>query len=116
MPTFSDYAIQHPEPEELDPRMIRPAASVRYTTESDFMIVKGRSVRKYGGDQYRRLCAELCKQKEYRGQGFSWGDAYITDCMKKKTEGCGSGMTWRKVGTNHHLTLAVEQLANLPGL
>src|SRR5262249_38688185 len=33
VPTFSDYGISHPEPSEVDPRVMRASASVRYTTE-----------------------------------------------------------------------------------
>lgn len=115
VPTFADYGIQHPEPEERDPRMIRVSANVRYTAEDEWLILKARNIKKYGSEQYAQLCAVLRKDPVYRGAAFCWGDNYINECAKRKVP-FGNPMVWRKVGTNHHLTLVAEQLASLPGL
>jgi T4 beta protein len=109
---FGDYAIAHPEPKELDPRTMRMSASIRYTTPIDWLVVKGRNVRQYGFDQYFDLCKTLLQRPEYMGKDFSWGDNYISECAAGKT-GPGNATTWRKVGTNHHLTLAAQEAANL---
>lgn len=108
---FGDYAIAHPIPKELDPRIMLMSASIRYTTHQHWLIAKGRNVRQYGFEQYFELCKELVGRPEYRGQDFSWGDRYISDCAADIT-GPGNATTWRKVGTNHHLTLVARQLAN----
>lgn len=108
---FGDYAIAHPVPKEIDPRTMRMSASIRYTAEENWLIVKGRNVRQYGFDQYFELCKELIKRQEYLGKEFSWGDAYIADCASGKT-GPGNATTWRKVGTNHHLTIVVREIAS----
>ncbi len=109
---FGDYAITHPVPKELDPRTMRMSASIRYTTRDNWLVVKGRNVRQYGFDQYFELCKELVQRPEYEGRDFSWGDRYISDCAEGMT-GPGNATTWRKVGTNHHLTLVRRELANL---
>ncbi|MGA8150328.1 MAG: beta family protein [Terriglobales bacterium] len=107
---FGDYAISHPVIKELDPRVMLMSASIRYTTPDHWLIVKGRNVRHYGFDQYFELCQVLVKRNEYCGSDFSWGDRYIADCAEG-IQGPGNATTWRKVGTNHHLTLVVRELA-----
>lgn len=109
---FGDYAIAHPIPKELDPRIMQMSASIRYTTPDDWLVIKGRNVRQYGFDQYFELCKELIERPEYCGREFSWGDRYIDDCANGMT-GPGNATTWRKVGTNHHLTLVIQELARM---
>lgn len=112
---FGDYAIAHPVPRELDPRIMQMSASIRYTTPGDWLVVKGRNVRQYGFDQYFELCKTLIGRPEYSGRDFSWADRYIDDCANGMT-GPGNATTWRKVGTNHHITLVTRELAKLrPG-
>ncbi|HZP34358.1 MAG TPA: beta family protein [Candidatus Acidoferrales bacterium] len=108
---FGDYAISHPEPTELDPRTMRMSASIRYTTQENWLVVKGRNVRQYGFDQYFDLCKALIKRAEFFGENYSWGDQYIALCAVGQT-GPGNATTWRKVGTNHHLTVIVRQIAS----
>jgi len=108
---FGDYAIAHPVPRELDPRVMLMSASIRYTTPTNWLILKGRNVRQYGFEQYFDLCKELVDRPEYNGPDFSWGDLYISDCAAE-VQGPGNATTWRKVGTNHHITLVAKQLAN----
>ena len=108
---FGDYAISHPEPRELDPRVMRMSASIRYTAPDSWLIVKGRNVSQYGFEQYFDLCRALVQRPEYRGQEFSWGDSYIWDCAEQ-AKGPGNATTWRKVGVNHHITLVARQLTS----
>jgi hypothetical protein len=109
---FGDYAIAHPVPTELDPRTMRMSASIRYTTPENWLIVKGRNVRQYGFDQYFELCRTLVRLPEYSGEAFSWGDGFIARCARGAA-GPGNATTWRKVGTNHHLTLVARALATV---
>jgi T4 beta protein len=115
LPAFGDYAIQNPDLEEIDPRMMHPAASIRYTADDKWLIVRGRSTQKYGTVQYRTLCADLMKRKQYGGEKHCRGDAYIKQCASGMgTKGAGSLAIWRRVGTVHHLTKATEMIAKLP--
>jgi hypothetical protein len=107
---FGDYAVSHPAPTELDPRTMRMSASIRYTTPNDWLVLKGRNVRQYGFDQYFELARELVGLPEFSGEGFSWGDRFIQRCARGDA-GPGNATTWRKVGTNHHLTLLARELA-----
>ena len=65
---YSDYAIAHPIPRELDPRTMRLSASIRYTAPEEWLIMKGRNVRQYGFEQYFELCRMLIGRPEYYGR------------------------------------------------
>lgn len=99
---------------------------IRYTTDEEFLIVKGGAVRDVkrngevvaegrGYEQMVDLCRVLINLPEYSGADFSWGDRYIWDCANG-TASHGNATTWRQFATNHHLTFVVHQLANHPAL
>lgn len=112
LPTFGDYAIAHPAPSEVDPRIMRASASIRYTMDEDWLVVKARSLRDHGFNQFHEVCRTLVACSEYSGKDFSWGDRYIDECARNQT-GPGNLTSWRKVGTSHHLTFVTAQLASL---
>ena len=111
---YGDYGITHPSLKELDPRTMRMSASIRYTGRDEWVVVKGRNVRQYGFEQYFDLCETLVQHPSFTGREFSWGDSFIADTAARKS-GPGNATTWRKVGTNHHITLVAIQLATLNG-
>ena len=115
LPTFGDYAIAHPDWTEVDPRLMKMSAQLRYTIDDDWLIFKKRNTRDFGFEQFKEICAELIGRSEYRGAAFSWGDNAISDYANPST-GTGNPMIWRKIGTNHHLTMVVTQIASVPGL
>lgn len=115
IPTFGDYGINHPKVLDLDMRLVKPSASIRYTIDKAWLIIKGPNVRDNGFAQYRDHCRTLVASPEYMGPGFSYGDLYIEQCA------AGVGRTgnltmWRQVGTNHHLQKVVADIANLSGI
>lgn len=112
IPTFGDYGISHPDVIRLDMRYIKPFASVRYTIDNAYLIIKGRNVRDYKFDQYRDLCREVVRSKHYCGETYSEGDKYINGCARG-TVSTGRLTTWRWVGTNHHLEKVARDIANL---
>jgi len=114
MPTFADYAISHPEPAEVDPRVMRPSASVRYTCDDAWLILKARNLKDHGYEQFHEVCGDLVNADQYAGRSFSWGDTYIADCAARRV-GTGNLTTWRKVGTSHHLVFVPRQLASVFG-
>lgn len=111
LPAFGDYAISHVQPSEVDPRIMRPSASVRYTSEESWLVLKARNLRDYGYGQFRDVCRFLIGLPNYSGRDFSWGDGYIDDCAGGAV-GTGNLTTWRKVGTSHHLAFVVDQISN----
>ena len=113
IPAFGDYAISHPKVFELDMRTVKPYATIRYTIDDNWYIVKGENVRdeKYGRfKQYRELSKKLIDSKYYYGSNLSWGDEYIQKCAYGgKT---GNLTTWRQVGTNHHIVKVTRDIAS----
>lgn len=111
VPTFGDYAICHPEVLRMDMRIVKPAASLRYTIDDHWYILKGKNIHNYGLKQYRRICEYLVSSSYFTGRNTSTGDAYIEDCANK-TASTGNLTTWRWVGTNHHIEKVVCDIAN----
>lgn len=90
---------------------MRMSASVRYTGGSNYIVAKGRAVDLHGWEQTTGLCAALVRQPEFMGASFSWGDSYIASRAAGAAKK-GNPMTWRRVGTTHHLTLVTTELAS----
>ncbi len=114
LPAFGDYSIAHPQPSEVDPRIMSPSSGIRYTTSDSWLISKARNVRDYGYEEFREACRQLIRRPDYLGPQFSWGDQFIQDCAHERT-GTGNLTTWRKVGTSHHLAFVTGQLASASG-
>jgi hypothetical protein len=110
-PSFGDYGISNPEIIDIDPRQLTMSASIRYTCHDFWLILRGRSIKKYRFGQYFNLCSTLVGRPEYSGNSFSWGDQYIEDCSNR-IEGPGNATTWRKVANNHHFEMVVNQLSS----
>lgn len=115
VPTFADYGVQHSDfTEDIDPRFIQMSANIRYTCASTWLLVKGKNVRKNGFKQFNTLCSRLVARPEYCGAQFSWGDKYISEWnLPVRQKKPGSAMTWRGVGTSHHITYVVRQIASV---
>ncbi len=111
LPSFGDYGIQHPDLLDLDWRIISLVPNIRYTLPFKWLIIRGGSRKKYGSHQTHQLSKDLVNMPEYYGETFCWGDSYISLCAQE-IGGPGNMTTWRKVGTNHHITLVSSQVAN----
>lgn len=114
LPTFGDYAISHPKILSKDMRSLRPSATIRYTIEDSWYIVKGENVKdeKYGKfKQYRGLSKNFIDSKYYCGPTFSWGDNFIQECASGRGK-TGNLSTWRQVGTNHHIEKVIRDIAS----
>ena len=114
-PSFSDYTAAHPDPKEVDPRLMQASASIRYATDADWVIARGRSVNspKFGGySQFNRLAAALTSHPAFTGASFSWSSDYINACAAGGPT--GNLTTWRKVATNRHMSRTAHQIASLP--
>jgi len=108
-PSFSDYAISHPEVVDIDPRMMSISASIRYTAGDHWYIYRGRSVNQYGYEQFFDLSETIINRPEYSGRDHCFGDDFIYRCGANR-EKTGNHTTWRQVGTCHHITVVVNQL------
>lgn len=111
LPTFGDYGINHPDVQPMDMRILKPSATIRYTIDDAWLIVKGPNVREHGYSQYRYHCKAVIASSCFLGSGFSKGDEYIASCASG-TAKTGNLTTWRMVGTNHHLEKVARDISS----
>ena len=111
IPNYGDYSIAHPDFVDINPRLMQMSANLRYTTNNNFLLYKGKNIKKNGWSQMQEICVKIASNAHYAGESFSWGDKYIKDCSMGIVS-TGNAETWRRVATNHHLTLVVKQLAS----
>ncbi|SHK62044.1 beta family protein [Paramaledivibacter caminithermalis] len=111
-PNFGDYCVQNPSLVDMDPRIMKPTPNIRYTIDNDYMIVKGHYIKKKKYTQCNILCKKIINHPKYMGKNFSWGDKYIYECGNNCAS-TGNGTTWRKVGTNHHISFVIDQLSKM---
>lgn len=113
---FADYAGQSESELVFDPKKMTVAVKFIYTTEDEWIVVKGRSTRTLSAQsQSHPLCKKLVEMPEFKGRDFSWGDEWIYKCSIQPNSKPGSPGTWKQVAINHHVTLVADQLANFRG-
>jgi hypothetical protein len=118
LPTFSDCAIQHPAGVEgFDPRIMAASASVRYTLEKEWLLIKGKSTKRIlPSKQFPDLASELV-HGTFRSRFFGLNHCNGCRLMTAAADGApslGSPGTWRQLGTIHHLSVVTQALASLP--
>jgi hypothetical protein len=117
VPVYSDYTIQHAFYSHRTGRL-RYSASIRYTTDESWIIMRGEDVFKPNGPgfkQYPDWAMLLCDLPEFCGDKYCMGDKYIKE-MSQQTVKTGSASEWLQAGINHHMTFVVRQLATLHGI
>jgi len=116
IPNYSDYTIQHAKYLERKGRS-RYSASIRYTSDDYWIIMRGEDVFKEDGPRFHQWPAQavlLCDMPEYCKDTFSEGDKYIKE-MSLQRKQTGTMATWLTAGINHHMTYTARQLATLCG-
>lgn len=108
MPSYGDYAIQHPEPPSEGGMGMR--ANIRYTTAASTLVARGTGPVVLDTEQYLDLCRQLVERPEFAGRQFSWGDAVIEDRARGLGDP-GSQQLWRGVGTSHHVQTVIDQIS-----
>lgn len=114
IPGFGDYAIAGHGFAQGDMRLLKPSATIRYTCDDGWIIAKGTNVRDNGFGQYRGCSGNVTNSSRYLGATYSPGSAYIDAC-RSGSASTGNLSTWRWVGSNHHITKVVADLATLFG-
>ncbi len=116
IPIYSDYTIQHALYLKRESGL-HYSASIRYTAEDCWLIMRGEDVFKRDGPGFEQWPAQailLCDLPEYCEETFSEGDKYIRQ-MSLQRKQTGNVVTWLRAGINHHMTFVVRQLASLHG-
>lgn len=115
-PHFGDCGIQHPAGvEKFDRKKMQASAAIRYAAGDDWLLVKGRGTRaERPGLQFPRLARQLAPggglNANYAGQKHCQGCEDIAQAALEAPR-LGSPGAWRRIGTVHHITLVVEQIA-----
>jgi hypothetical protein len=116
LPTYGDYATRHPVLGDIDPALVNTSASVRYTREYYWLVLRGHGVKTPGGGgfgQYRTHAQNLVSRPEYCGPNFSAGDQEIYD-IATGAANPGNHETWVRIAVNHHLTFVTSQTGANP--
>jgi hypothetical protein len=117
LPAFGDCGIQHPAGVEgFDPKTMPTSAAVRYTLDEDWLLIKGQSTRSTPpSQQFPRLARRLVSgdlSAHFAGCAHCAGCAGVSDASHG-APALGSLQVWRRLGTIHHITTAVQALAGL---
>jgi hypothetical protein len=117
VPLFGDYTIQHPLYKE-PVKGCNPSASLRYTLDTTWMIMRGEGLRKspLGNNQYVGHAQLLTEEDYFYGTTFSSGDQYISKIAEGNEGKTGNPRTWLQAGINHHMTVVVHQVENAAGV
>jgi len=114
IPNYSDYTIQHALYLKRKGQA-RYSASILYTAEDYWLIMRGEDVFREDGPGFGQWPAQailLCGLPEYCTETFSQGDKYIKQ-MSLQRKQTGNIITWLEAGFNHHMTFVVRQLASI---
>ncbi len=124
LPSYGDYAIQHPSWEESSGQFFTSIANLRYASNEQWLLYRGRNFKKKQDPastrknflEFNKLCSELTSRTEYDGPNYCWADKRIDEyakyTLRKGTGeiGTGSATTWRQIGFNRHMTVAARQV------
>ncbi len=100
---FSDFGI---DSEKFGLKFVgNSSTTLKYTTEAHWLFFRARD-----SENFQSLCRRLLDRSEFRGEAFSWGDAYFVE----KSESKAPGQTWerRKAMLVHHLTEVLRRRAS----
>jgi hypothetical protein len=117
LPTFSDCAIQHPQGVEgFDPTIMQASASIRYTLENAWLLIRGAGTRfTRPGEQFPALATKLvygALKSEFAGQGHCHGCTEIKRAADG-APGLGNAEAWRRLGTIHHISVVMQGIVSL---
>ena len=117
LPAFSDCAIQHPRGVEgFNPRIMQVSASIRYTLNEQWLLVKGEGTRSTPPSlQFPVLATRLVYghlKTHFAGPGHCVGCFSIKEAADGVL-GYGSAEAWRRIGTVHHMSTVMQGLGSL---
>lgn len=111
LPDFGDYAVSTPELVDFNPRLMQPGETLRYTTDTEYIIIKGGGFRSHGGEMFRQICEVFVERPEFEA-GASWADRKI-EAIANGEDSSGNPETWRRIATNRHLTVATRGVTKM---
>lgn len=109
-PIFGDYATQPGRYSPSPP--YRPSPSVRYSTATGFVVLRGRGGEEWSAAQYIGHARFLQSQGYFKETVATAGDAYIERIATGNAK-TGNGTTWRVASLLRHIELVRHQVAAL---
>jgi len=116
IPQFGDYTVQYAYYVE-PPSHPNPSASIRYASDTEWVIMRGEGIRNEGSPGTKQWAANaqlLCGMPEFRGAQFSRGDKEIAERAGRYSDP-GGAMTWIRAAINHHIVLTTRQILDFYG-
>src|SRR6266446_6176580 len=98
--------------EEHEGQHLNFSASIRYTADEGWIVMRGEGVLNEDGPGYAQWPANaqlLCVREEFSGGDYCAGDRYI-EIMSEQTSLTGTAKDWLAAGINHHMTFVVQQI------
>lgn len=112
---YGDYAIANPV--QVTGVGFAPAPQIRYTTDKAWIVIKGLRRDPRASQQFFDICRQLMTVTRVDATS-SWGDDYIVRAAAASEDATqtdvkpGNAMTWRAIGTSHHIAKVVSDLAS----
>ena len=108
-PIYSDYTMRSPgAPAEFG----APSVNLRYTADHAWIVQMGGKFADGAAPEMHAMCDELVARADYRGAGFSAGDAEISR-VTDTAEGPGGPTQWLQWCVSHHIEFSVSQLSQI---
>ncbi len=107
---YCDYTVVSPLWVE-GPVIRRGKAAIRYTLDSDWLVLKGNDGTKNESIRLSRLMTNLFK-KDFLGEPYSFGDKLIADRANPSLpldQKKGGGETHLLEGVNHHISFVIKE-------
>jgi len=107
---YCDYTVVSPLWEE-GPVIRRGKVAIRYTLNSDWLVLKGNDGTKDESIRLSQIMLNLFK-KDFRGELYSFGDKLIADRANPSlpiTDKKGGGETHLLEGVNHHISFVIKE-------
>jgi hypothetical protein len=113
-PCFGDFTVQYAYYVE-PPSFPNPSASIRYTSDTEWLIMRGQGIRNEDGPGRKQWAANaqlLCEMPEFCGAHFSRGDQEIAERAGRFSDP-GGPTTWIRAAINHHMVFVARQIAGV---
>lgn len=105
---FGDYGMVYPDYVEKDKTTLNPSAKVRYPTKKAWLVARGGSYKRNGGNQYRGLARLVRENELFRERSKRYPENYIIDCCDRGPTG---GLSqWITVDMAAHIELTARQV------
>lgn len=113
--SYGDYAVDC-SPFEKSSGPVSPSAQLRFTSDDNYVVVKGEQAKKPIGYSAIRPVAEILSHRtEFTGPTFCDGDAFVARLARDEKASTGNASTWRWAGTDHHFARVLAETAALAG-